>query len=621
MKIKVCLKKAMLIFVIPFVIITVSSYFNYKIEVDNIMEDIKIEQIRESKHISLLLGGDIGSLKQDVFLLSKSLVVENYLEDDSELNLKKLNNRFLEISKIKGIYGQIRYIDSRGMEIARVDRNLESSYIVEKSKLQNKSNRYYFKESFDLSKDEIFISRLDLNVERGVVEYPIKPMIRLGIPLFDKKMKKKGVLVFNYLAENILSRIDNVIEEGYNVGKYETHLLNSDGYWLSNPDVTKSWGFMYEDKKDVKFSMEYKEEWSEIVNSDNGQIETEKGVFAYETVYPLELVKKKSYGYNGEKKDEYKWKTVVFIRSGYIKKLKNHYKQRNFLFAGIIIFVVSVMSVYIANILEKKQRIKNELVKSNGDVFDKNLELVASLNEVEVMVRRLEEVNKTKDKFFAVISHDLRSPFNGILGMLSLLDEDYDGFETLDVKENIHILNVSAKHYYELLENLLNWALIQKDGIVYKKEKRELKKAFDNVLPTIKKIAKSKEIELNIKLEYKTVAYFDKNTIETVIRNLITNAIKFTKRGGKIELGFEEKEEFVKLFVKDNGIGMNKDKIENLFKLSANDSEYGTDGEKGTGLGLLLCKEFVEGNGGKLFVKSIEGEGSLFYFELPKNKV
>jgi PAS domain S-box-containing protein len=233
---------------------------------------------------------------------------------------------------------------------------------------------------------------------------------------------------------------------------------------------------------------------------------------------------------------------------------------------------------------------------------------------------QLRELNATKDKLFSIIAHDLRSPFNNILGFSELLIETIKSTELAKSEKYLRLMNSSAKNTLILLDNLLNWAKSQTGQIKIKSEKINLPSIVLDILEQSNSIAKAKNISLNQTESDEIEVHSDKNMLKIVLRNLISNAIKFTNQGGKIDVFVTPKQNQVVITISDNGVGINDETCKKLFNISTNISTSGTVSEKGSGLGLVLCKEFVEKLGGNLWVESEEGKGSDFKFTLPLNK-
>jgi PAS domain S-box-containing protein len=241
-----------------------------------------------------------------------------------------------------------------------------------------------------------------------------------------------------------------------------------------------------------------------------------------------------------------------------------------------------------------------------------------SENALKQSEKQLTALNATKDKMFSIIAHDLRGPFNNIIGLSELLIQNIAAIETSE--KYIRMLNISSKSALILLDNLLNWAKSQTGQLRFNPKKIPFSGVIEEVIKLNQAQVKTKRISLNHSLSNEIEVYADENMLKTVLRNLISNAIKFTEVGGHIQVyGILEKDH-VEITISDNGIGMNAEERERLFNITSNTTTLGTANERGSGLGLVLCKEFVEKNKGKIWVESEEGKGSDFKFTLPLNK-
>ncbi len=247
-----------------------------------------------------------------------------------------------------------------------------------------------------------------------------------------------------------------------------------------------------------------------------------------------------------------------------------------------------------------------------------HLELKHSKEELKKMNDQLIFANKEKDKFLSIISHDLRSPFAGILGLIDLMVNDYDSFSSEEIKEYLGNFQNSAKVQFKFLENLLAWGNFQLCRKKISKEKLNLKLLIENNFTLLNTVAKNKNIDLVSNVSEFAEVFADVNMIPSVSHNMISNSIKFTKEGGKIEVYSTIEDEIVKIEVRDNGVGMNEKGLNSLFRIDTIFSNPGTNDEKGTGLGLILCQEMIEKNNGKIWAESILGKGTSFFFTLPK---
>ncbi|MCF8365413.1 MAG: hybrid sensor histidine kinase/response regulator [Bacteroidales bacterium] len=249
-----------------------------------------------------------------------------------------------------------------------------------------------------------------------------------------------------------------------------------------------------------------------------------------------------------------------------------------------------------------------------------HIRLKRSREALEDTNLKLIESNETKDKMFSIISHDLLGPVGNIKESLEMIANNEVEMDDESMQDFIRATWYSVGNAYALLENLLYWARNQQGRMVYNPKKLLLNKVIFETYGLLAGVAKNKNIELRTNLIREFEAYADKNAIKTILRNLISNALKFTNPGGKITSGVRDTDEkFLSVFVKDNGIGMDQDKAVSLFdSKQKNEPGWGTKGEKGVGLGLVICKEFVEKHGGKIWVDSQPGLGSTFNFTIPK---
>jgi PAS domain S-box-containing protein len=235
-------------------------------------------------------------------------------------------------------------------------------------------------------------------------------------------------------------------------------------------------------------------------------------------------------------------------------------------------------------------------------------------------MQELETANATKDKFFSIIAHDLKSPFNAILGFSKLLFEDFNDFteeEKLTIIENIKL---SSESTYKLLQNLLEWAKMQTNQLIIRNEDIDVCILINDTIDLLKSQAEQKNIKIFSSVRFDTLIYADENIIKTVLRNLISNAIKFSYPGNKVKIFSEEIDGEIKISVQDFGIGLTEEEKEYIFKFDSKYKKSGTQNERGTGIGLMLCKEFIERNGGRIKFESTTEYGSTFSILVPKVK-
>jgi len=229
----------------------------------------------------------------------------------------------------------------------------------------------------------------------------------------------------------------------------------------------------------------------------------------------------------------------------------------------------------------------------------------------------LQKLNADKDYFMSILAHDLKAPFNSILGFLDLLVNNLHTYEFNEIERQLTIVNKSALGAYHLIEDILLWAMSQSGKLPYEPKEFNFKISCDKVVEILKPIADNKNITIKNVQANEIIVFADTNMLNTILRNIISNAIKFTGNGGIIQIDAEQNNSEVTISVSDNGTGISPEILSNLFDITKVHSSKGTANEKGTGLGLLLCKTFVEKHGGRIWVESELDKGSVFKFTIP----
>jgi len=282
--------------------------------------------------------------------------------------------------------------------------------------------------------------------------------------------------------------------------------------------------------------------------------------------------------------------------------IKRQQVQTRFLFLTVALLVVVfvIMLIYI----RLRKQASDMLQEKNRRINEQHLELI--------------RVNETKDKFLSIISHDLRNPVGAFKDMVGQLADFPEMFSAELRQQIIGELREEAENTYFLLDNLLSWAESQKDNIRYRPEKLDLGSLINNNILLYSKLAERKQIRLTSNLPEGTAVFADHNMVNLILRNLISNAIKFTDKHGEISVSTSDAGEFIEVQVTDSGIGILEKDIPKLFQRVNHISTYGTNHEKGSGLGLLLCKEFTEIHGGMISARPNTGKGSTFFFTLKK---
>ena len=270
------------------------------------------------------------------------------------------------------------------------------------------------------------------------------------------------------------------------------------------------------------------------------------------------------------------------------------------------------MNIRIIQVREKKQ------VFLEGSLRDITKEKQAE-DKIRKYNEQLEMLNDSKDKFFSIVAHDLISPFSAVLGYSEILLEESGSMERNQISQFATDIHSISQKAFNLLNELLDWSRIQTGRMPYEPEMISIHGIVHDLFALYEQNARKKNIELKNSIVDGQRLYADYKMISTTLRNLLSNAIKFTDQDGQIEIGSRMNNGSVEVFVKDTGVGISDEDMNKIFKIDVHHTQIGTNKEKGTGLGLILCQEFVNKNGGKIWVESEFGEGSKFIFTLPAN--
>jgi two-component system, sensor histidine kinase and response regulator len=269
--------------------------------------------------------------------------------------------------------------------------------------------------------------------------------------------------------------------------------------------------------------------------------------------------------------------------------------------------------------LQHQVEAQNLQLQQEVDRREEAEEELRALNEqLETTNRQLQKINAGKDKFFSIIAHDLRSPFTGLLNLLQAILDDFDSYERDRLRRLLRRMHTAAQTTYALLTNLLEWSRVESGALTPEPVNILLPNLIQANLHMLNQQAAQKQIALTSTMPEGLTIYADYRMIETVLRNLLTNALKFTNSGGSIEVSVCQRETQVEITVSDTGIGIPPDSLSKLFRIDSKYQRPGTASEEGSGLGLVLCKELVEKNNGTIRVESAVNQGSRFIVSLPR---
>lgn len=413
----------------------------------------------------------------------------------------------------------------------------------------------------------------------------------MGVPLKNMKGELIGVIVvqryddttrkYDEIDVNTLSFVSNQIAMAIELKKREEILKLSEAKYRS----------LIENLSDIIYTFDLK-----------GYLTYVSSAVTKYGYTPEELIGKNlDYLVHEDDIPKFRQYTMELLRGNFHPvTIKLYHKDRT------ILHFQTTNSVFIEH---RKKKINGVLT----DITDR----ILMENDLKSSEHKLLEANQSKDRFFSILAHDLKSPFTGILGFSEFLITEIGDLSADEISEFAERINSSAKAILELLNNLLDWSRIQTNRLKFVPDRVEVDTILHHVNSILLPLTYEKEIELILEVEEGLAVNADKDMLETVIRNLISNSIKFTPRNGSIIVTADKVGEFVEFSISDSGVGMSEDTMSKLFKMDEFVTTIGTENEKGTGLGLLLCYEFIKKHGGLLEVESREGEGSTFSFSIP----
>jgi signal transduction histidine kinase len=514
------------------------------------------------------------------------------MDNDNEMK-EYVKDLISNIFNNKSHYFQFRFIDSTGMEKCRAERINGEPVFRQKDQLQNKADRYYFKEAIKLNEGESYISPFDLNIEHGEIEVPYRPMIRICSPVFDDTGKKIGVNVLNFDGRKVIHGFK--MRVGIFPG--DAYLVNDAGYFLVAPDEKTEWGFMFPGKKDNDIAHAFYDAHQKLDSIKTGQFLAKTGLYTVVTVDPLayigKFVKESVYP------KKYQWKLITFMPAGDLAVFSILPVSKLLLILLLVLSGSFFFGWLYTNIWFKKYGTQLQLLESE---------------------RKLKKANDAKNRFFSIISHDLKNSSVGIATFMGVLIDNFKEFSDEERLSYLNELNAAAVQHNKLLVEILEWARLQQEAVKFEPANQSVSAIFQEQVDTAALSLKNKDLQVEMLVDEELEVYADREMLKTVIRNLLNNAIKFSNPGGKIVLSGKRRAEFVELKVTDQGIGIEEDNIQKLFKLDSTFFRKGTQQEEGSGFGLKLVAGLVAKNNGRIYVESEVGQGSSFVISFPSGK-
>ena len=566
---------------------SISPIFNEKGEIthyialkENITEKKRIEESLRSER--LLLRTLIDNVPDLIY--SKDINARKTLSNKADVKLMKLNSEAEALGKDDYAFFPPERAKEFVEEDMKIIRTGKPSLDTEGWHSDELGNKHWY-----------ITSKYPLHDEKG----NITGLVGVGRDITDRKLKE---MQLEKHLEIQSSLVELLSEDTKDVKSFLDIVLNS----LIKITGSKI-GYIYH----------YNENKREFTpNSWSKEVMKECAIDEPQSVYPLEEA-----GLYGEAVRQRK--EIIVNNFQEPNKLKKGYPEGHLelqRFATIPVFkgnhIVAVVGV--ANkVSDYDQSDINNLKQLMSAAWEKVEKIKAEIALMESEAN-LNELNATKDKFFSIIAHDLKGPFNAMLNLSSMLLGDYKDLAEDERLSYIKSMDSISSSTYNLLENLLEWSRMQIGKMNYNPENLNVLVVLHPTLKLFMQTAKNKNIDLKYDIDKTAEIFADRYMFDTIVRNLVSNAIKFTNPGGKINVTAKKDKDGLTISVADNGVGISNDSVDGLFKIGNNHSTRGTKNEHGTGIGLLLCREMVEKHGGKIWVESEEGKGTTFTFTLPE---
>ncbi|HKJ78649.1 MAG TPA: histidine kinase dimerization/phospho-acceptor domain-containing protein, partial [Prolixibacteraceae bacterium] len=541
------------LFVVPLVLF-------YSFKTNTQLDELKTREIYNLRLQETVIEKTLRYAINDLLLLKEHVKtsgesVDSYQNSATEKQNLTQDFKAFSIGK-HHLFDQLRLLNANGDEVIRINFSEENVQIVGDDSLQNKSHRYYFSELSGLSEDDIYISPFDLNVEYDTVEYPIKPMLRIGTPIIDTVGQFAGAVLINYLGRNILSAVDEIQTSDHYM------MLNEDGYWIQNDlEPSVEWSFMFDSVQNQQFQDNFADEWTRIQNNEEGQFRNDLGLFTFQTVYP---VRADSLQYLTEEneietvnivRDRVNfWKLVSYIDDATLLAQITPIKTERNLILIFFILVSAALAYFIT-----KVRVNKLIAQKNLRDLNNNLEYEVKQRTAEIQEARLkaEESNRLKTAFLNNISHEIRTPLNAILGFTELmLKNDYDKKE---IKNFSRIINKQGNGLLEIVNDILDVSKIESGQVTIHDEQAFLYYELNELIESFdKRKAQMNKAHIDLQLDYDCGTeneriIIDMGKLRQILTHLLTNAFKFTEQG-KVELKCRRQEKNRILFsVTDTG--------------------------------------------------------------------
>jgi signal transduction histidine kinase len=536
----------------------------------------------------------LATIDNDAKFISNEPMLQRWLASGSATSKEILLAQYASFVQHRGLYDQLRFIGTDGVEQVRINYNDGAPAIVPTSSLQDKSGRPYVQQTLALGPDHSYFSAFDLNVENGAIEQPVKPTIRIGTPVFDGSGTRRGIVVLNYLGTRALDRVRRLSSQGFG----QAWLVDAAGYWLLGPSRLDEWSFMYPDRDSRSFARVYPAAWQQIAtSSQNGQFSQDGDLYTYAPVYLPP----------GAMTGDTKLVDAALAPSWFLvtRTPASTYSQTSWrlaegylwALAGVLI-VLAAISWIIAHYGIRRRQAEHL-------VFDLNQRLARDN-------KTLESVNRELESFSYSVSHDLRAPLRSIDGFSKALLEDYGHVLDDTGQDYLKRVRNAAQRMGDLIDDLIKLARVTRSELGH--DKVDMSLLARRVATDLKGHQPDRNGEFIIAPDL--VVEGDPRLLQIMLENLLGNAWKFTARkpSALIEFGRMPQGGETVYFVRDNGAGFDMahaGKLFGVFQRLHALTEF-----EGTGIGLATVQRIVYKHGGRVWGEAELNRGAAFYFTL-----
>lgn len=563
--------------------------------------------------------------QEDIIFLSKSQPLRYYLNllnnGDSASNLENarqaVEQEFLALSRSRGIYYQIRYLDENGQEVVRVDTSGGKTRTIAPPMLQNKADRSYFTETIQLYDKEIFVSPLELNREQGQIEIPYKPVIRYATPVYYPDGQRAGIVITNVDANQFLQLLEPAL------------LVDQDGYYLAHPNANKRWGGQPDLNTGENFTQDYPHFAAKMMAEFKGNISTKQLTLTFQRVMIPKL------GH---------WTLIIQQPTPEILNSIDAFRITFYTIIVIVILISLVVAFFlnknIINPIEhltyvveqvrvghREIRAEIERVDELGTLAKEFNSMLEAIDAYEEMLQRAQQeaqaANLAKSRFLANMSHELRTPLNAIIGYGEMLQEEIEAIGEVELSSDIEKIYLAGKHLLSTINDILDISKIEAGRMELYTETFYLPSMVDDIVHTLQPLfTKNKDsLEVNYGEELGEM-HADLTKLRQILLKLLSNASKFNEQKGTISLEVlrelaEDGRDWIVFRVQDNGIGMNEEQKQQLFQIFSQADMSTTRKYGGAGLGLAITNHFIQMMGGVINIESELGKGSTFTVRLP----